>query len=94
MGLPGNFMKVIELKRMTTFLGRNGTFKCTGLIISGYHDAEKPVINIQPVTSYAKPGRARISFPMKDVDKVIKNLVKIKEEHQRYKDHYEARKRK
>ena len=88
--MPSNFFKMIELKRRTTFLGRNGTFKCVGLIFAGYYDTKDKLIDITPVTSYLKEGRGRITFAMKDIDRIIDVLYRIKKGNKEY----EARRKK
>jgi len=61
--------------RKTIFLGRNGTFKCIGVVIWRSVDRER--IIIEPITSKNKFGRCTIVIPGKDLKRVIKRLKSI-----------------
>ena len=63
----------MKFKEQTTkFLGRNGTFNCTGLAITG-NDYTK-TLTIEPITSKDVTGRCYIEIPYADVDNM---LIKI-----------------
>lgn len=66
--------RTIALSRETTFLGRNGTFKCTGFtfIKQNYNK----IVNIYPITSKGEMARCRISMPQEDLLKFCKELTK------------------
>jgi len=63
----------IKFSRMLTFLGRNGTFKSSGMEIS--QDGND--IDLYPLTSRGDTGRSRISIPLEDVPALIAELQKF-----------------
>jgi len=70
-------MTIIKFKdnQTTTFLGRNGTFKCIGIEIWG--DDLFGEINIYPITSKGNTARCRIAIPIGEVDNLIDALKKV-----------------
>jgi hypothetical protein len=66
-------IREIEFARETTFLGRNGTFKASGLDITAGDEG----VLLQPVTSKGMPGRSYIAIPMENLDELIAELRRI-----------------
>lgn len=64
-------MKTINFKETTTFLGRNGEFKSTGLAISMSLLNE---VFIQPITSKGTIGRAYLAVPIDSIPELIKAI--------------------
>lgn len=62
--------KEIPFKKITTFQGRNGTGKCTGILISNLGDN----LWIAPITSKGSVGNCGIEIPKEDLPKLIKAL--------------------
>ena len=67
----------VDFDKTTTFLGRNGQFKNTGLRLYALGKSE---VMVQPVTSKGYTGRCHICIPMEDIDEVISALQKIKQD--------------
>lgn len=65
-------MEVKWGNRITTFTGRNGTFQCTGLVITPL--ATNQVI-IEPITSKNETGRCSITIPEEDIPNVCSGLA-------------------
>jgi len=59
----------------TTFLGRNGAFKCIGIEI--WNDDLFGEINIYPITSKGNTARCRIAIPIGEMDNFIDALKKV-----------------
>jgi hypothetical protein len=65
----------MKFSKWTTFLGRNGMFRATGLRLSNCVTAESSsVVVIEPITSLERPGRCNIEVPVEDVPALIKEL--------------------
>jgi hypothetical protein len=62
--------KQIHYQRRTSFLGRNGTFKQDGILVSQF-DGE---ISLVPITSKNLIGRARLSVPNTAIPELIQTL--------------------
>lgn len=60
--------------KITSFLGRNGNFKQSGINIFDTDDT----IYLTPITSKGDLGRCEISIPKEDVSRLIAQLQKIK----------------
>jgi len=67
-------MKEIKFKRTSTFLGRNGEFKSTGLRINLTFDNG---IFIEPITSKDKTGRAYLAIPIESIPELIEALKSL-----------------
>jgi len=67
-------MKDVKFKSTTTFLGRNGEFKSTGLLISMSLLNE---VFIQPITSKGFPGRAYLAVPIESIPELIEALKSL-----------------
>ena len=66
---------------LTKFLGRNGTFKCSGVSVDQYDSIQdRPFIEIKPVTSKDVTGRSFIQIPMSHLGEFIKALTEIETE--------------
>ena len=59
--------KQIHYQRTTAFLGRNGRFKQTGLLVSQF-DGQ---IDLVPITSKGLIGRAMLSLPNTELHELI-----------------------
>jgi len=75
-------MNITWKDKKTLFLGRNGTFKCTGVIIQEmlYFPKDKSAFNtleIAPLTSIGKIGRCTIDIPIESIPELIENLKKF-----------------
>lgn len=68
--------KQIHFTRTTSFLGRNGCFKATGLTIFKLDD----VLQIYPVTSKDKLGKCNICIPQSSVPELIDTLKSFLED--------------
>lgn len=66
-----------KTSKTTTFLGRNGTMKCSGINMFSIEDGEDAEIDIRPVTSKNLIGRCRITITKKDIPAFIKALKKM-----------------
>lgn len=64
----------IKFSQETTFLGRNGTFKCIGLELSS---SGRKTVDIWPTTSKGDTGRARLEVPVADLPTLIHKLQQI-----------------
>lgn len=62
-----------------TYCGRNGTFKCKGLIL----DQSKNYLTFYPVNSKGNIANCNIEFPIAEIDTLVEVLTQIKEEHER-----------
>lgn len=68
-------MNKVTFKTMTSFLGRNGMFKCTGVnVIRADFNNEKPYITIAPITSKEVIGKCMIRIPVENIPELIKLL--------------------
>jgi len=74
-------MNITWKDKKTLFLGRNGTFKCTGVIVSEimYLPKDKSAsafngVAIEPLTSLGKIGRCAIDIPIESIPELIENL--------------------
>lgn len=68
----------MKFTKQTTFLGRNGVFKATGLEITRCLDADdRSVIVLEPVTSKGVTGRCNIEIPPEDIPALIVELQKF-----------------
>lgn len=63
----------IPFTKSTSFLGRNGTFQCHGFHVSAFGGQ----LNIWPITSKNKTGRARVSIPLTDLQRVLEKLAEF-----------------
>lgn len=63
-------MQEIKFKKNTTFIGRNGQFKQSGLLINDVTTA----IAIYPITSKGQTGRSCITIPKESLLDVISAL--------------------
>ena len=63
-------MRRITFERATQFLGRNGTFKCTGMVVGVQND----IIFLEPITSKGKTGRGCLEVPVEHADSLIAAL--------------------
>lgn len=70
-------MPDIVFSRVTTFLGRNGMFKATGVSIGHSWDNGERTVMLEPVTSKDTIGRCWIEMPEKDIPKLITELQRI-----------------
>jgi len=64
----------LRFKHPTSFVGRNGTFTCTGFEIT--RTMENTVM-IEPVTSKDKTGRALLEIPRENLKEFINILKKM-----------------
>jgi len=69
-------LKELKFSRLTTFTGRNGTFKCAGVELIDYTDR----VQISPVTSKGNVGRCDIDIPVEDIPALIEALQDIARE--------------
>lgn len=60
----------IHYQRRTFFLGRNGTFKQDGLLVTQF-DGE---VSLAPITSKKLIGRARLTVPSTAIPELIQTL--------------------
>jgi len=74
-------MKEMKTSRGTTFLGRNGTFKCMGFTFDNIWEISQQnnwvagsYVGIQPITTKGVTGRCRIEIPKEDVGKFCAHL--------------------
>lgn len=69
-------METIKWKNKPTyFVGRNGHFKCIGLIIANVYDK----IVLLPITSKGKEGRAMLVIPKEEIPGFIDSIKKAAE---------------
>jgi len=68
-------LKTIFFKKTTSFLGRNGEFKCKGISIASIGTPKPEYILIEPITSKDTIGRCSIRIPAKEIDTFC-NLLK------------------
>lgn len=61
----------MKLSKATTFLGRNGTFKCTGF---NFQKTARDTTCISPVTGKEEQGRCRIEVPNEDLPEFCNRL--------------------
>ncbi len=65
------------------FLGRNGSFKCSGLSLGQFEspfEGERPFIEIRPITSKGQPGKCFIEVPISHMRELINALTEIETE--------------
>jgi len=68
-------MNKVSFKTNTSFLGKNGMFKCTGVNVTrADFNNEKPYITIAPITSKEVIGRCMIRVPVENIPDLIKLL--------------------
>lgn len=71
-------MKKINFSTLTQFLGRNGTGKCSGVIVdvnpSLSYDPKNKTIEIIPITSKGLAGKCSIKIPKANVQELIDTL--------------------
>lgn len=63
-------MEEMKLTQPTEFLGRNGTYNCTGFSFTEITDA----VWVSPITSKDLIGRCRIEIPKEDLGKFCSHL--------------------
>lgn len=61
-------------ERQTTFTGRNGTFKQTGLALTIERKGEDSVITLEPITSRKVLGNCSVSIPYGSINEVMDAL--------------------
>jgi len=66
----------IERGSFTAIIGRNGSGKCGGIILSP--SWIRPVCVIHPITSKGLPGRCKITVPYNKIENVIAALQEFK----------------
>lgn len=65
----------MTFNKTTTFLGRNGVFKASGIELTHSVTVEgHSVIVIEPITSRGNPGRCNIEIPVEDLPALIAQL--------------------
>jgi hypothetical protein len=64
-------MSEIRFKRNSKFLGRNGMFKSTGVVVEETLDNE---VCIAPITTKGKVGRSQIRIPKENIQDLIWTL--------------------
>ena len=67
----------VKLSVQTTFLGRNGSFKCDGFEFSKDSSNGFDTVSIFPITSQNRTGRCRIEVAEKDINNFIDALVRV-----------------
>lgn len=67
-------MKRIRFKQPAFFIGRNGHFKQSGIVISTATES----CTIRPITSKGEDGNCEITIPFPVIDEVIQELKRIK----------------
>jgi len=68
----------MKFTKTTTFTGRNGCFKATGLELSVYLKPNNDsVIVLEPITSRDIIGRCQIEIPREDIPALIAELQKL-----------------
>lgn len=65
-----------HFQKNVLFLGRNGTFKATGLEIREFNR----IINLSPITSQHKLASCFVQIPIEDIPTIIKALTRFLEE--------------
>jgi predicted Rdx family selenoprotein len=65
----------IKFCRETNFTGRNGYFKASGLLVTGYDQHGN--VMLTPITSKGKEARCDIEVPVQDIPQLIKQLQKF-----------------
>ena len=78
-----NYQKDVQWDAIPNgFLGRNGSGKCGGIILSPSWIISpswiRPVCLIHPITSKGLPGRCKITVPYNEIDNVIAALQEFK----------------
>jgi hypothetical protein len=63
-------IKDVVYQKQTTFIGRNGCFKQSGLAITKYGDA----ISLEPLTSKGAIGHCQINIPYGNINDVMDAL--------------------
>jgi hypothetical protein len=66
-------MEMIYSKQVN-FMGRNGYFKCKGLMINHLHNEQSEYITIIPITSKGFTGNCMVDIPKEDIKELIKYL--------------------
>jgi len=59
-------------EKTTSFTGRNGTFKCTGIDLVEFDDNKKLIIH--PITSKNAIGNCNIIIPTEKIPELIEKL--------------------
>lgn len=59
----------------TTFLGRNGAFKCSGVVVS----YKEGVYSLKPLTSRGEEGSAEITFPHDAMPNIVAAIFRVTE---------------
>lgn len=62
--------------KTTRFLGRNGTFKMTGMDL--YLSTHSKTVSISPITSKGDVGRCDMEIPVENIDAVCEQLQTLK----------------
>ena len=66
--------ETMSFKKNTTFLGRNGEFKCSGLSVASFSD----YVLIEPITSKGEVGRCSIRIPVESIGGLCRLLKEAK----------------
>jgi hypothetical protein len=66
----------IKFNTITTFSGRNGLGKCSGVAIEHMHYLIGQTVWISPLTSRGDIANCHIGIPVDDVPSVVKELKK------------------
>jgi hypothetical protein len=69
--------KEIKFKKTTTFLGRNGEFKTSAILVCSPLTNNGENVRIRPITSKNEIGRCFIDIPKTNVQELIDELKNL-----------------
>jgi hypothetical protein len=73
---PSPVIEYSDLSALPNWIGRNGTFKATGLNVSR---TKSDLIQLRPIGKRGLAKNALIEIPVKDIAKLIDRLAALKE---------------